>query len=235
MYKAKRFLAIVPARGGSKGIPRKNLVQINNKPLIQYTIDEALSSKYLDDIIVSTDDLEITEISKQLGASVPYLRPAHLAADESKMIDTIIHVIEKQKELGLEYDYVILLQPTQPLRKSWHIDEAIESIVKYNQESLVSVSKVQEHPLLIRKLNEDGGLEPLLKMNSTVRRQDFEDYYKINGAIYINKIDSTLNISTSFNDNKFAYVMGGQFDIDIDERFDLEVFKLILSSRNKRE
>ncbi|AXI10441.1 acylneuraminate cytidylyltransferase [Oceanobacillus zhaokaii] len=233
MYKEKKFLAIIPARGGSIGIPRKNLVKINNEPLIQYTIDEALSSKYLDEIIVSTEDQEIAQVAKQLGANVPYLRPYYLASDTSKTVDAIMHVIEKQREHGFEYDYVVILQPTQPLRKSWHIDDAIENIVKYYQESLVSVSKVKEHPLLIRKLNVDNVLEPLLKMSSTVRRQDFEDYYKINGAIYINKINSNLTKNTSFNDNKFAYVMDGQYDIDIDEKFDLEVFKLML--RKKRE
>ncbi|MFS0674160.1 cytidylyltransferase domain-containing protein [Ornithinibacillus sp. 179-J 7C1 HS] len=225
MYQDKSFLCVIPARGGSKGIPRKNLVKVNNKPLLQYTIDEALESKYLDDIIVSTDDQEIANVSIKLGANVPYLRPPELASDYSKTIEAVIHVIEKQKTLGKEYDYVVVLQPTQPLRKSWHIDEAIEKIVSEGMENLVSVSEVSDHPILMRTISKEGFLISLLNSNSTVRRQDFPEIYKVNGAIYINLI-SSLNHSTSLNDNKLAYIMDKKYDLDIDEPMDIEYFKL---------
>ncbi|MGP4105627.1 acylneuraminate cytidylyltransferase family protein [Virgibacillus sp. L01] len=224
MYNRKTFLAIIPARGGSKGIPKKNLVPINNKPLIQYTIDEALSSKYLDDIIVSTDDQEIAEVSKRLGADVPYLRPPKLADDHSKTIDTILHVIEEQGKLGYKNDYVMVLQPTQPLRKSWHIDEAIEKTVNSQLISLVSISKVREHPILMRTLNDNDTLENLLDINSTVRRQEYPNFYKVNGGIYINKI-ACLSQHTSLNDNETAYIMDDKYDLDIDEPYDVELFK----------
>lgn len=224
MYKEKKILAVIPARGGSKGIPKKNITLINGKPLIQYTIDEALQSRYLDDIIVSTDSLEIASISKKLGAQVPYLRPTHLALDHSKSIDTLLHVIEEQNKLGFQYDYAVLLQPTQPLRKHWHIDQAIEKMISSNQSSLVSISKVKEHPLFIRELKEDGTVEPLLPNNSTVRRQDFPTYYRVNGAIYINKIKE-LNHNTSLNDNTLGFIMDSEYDIDIDELVDLELLK----------
>ncbi|WP_100332360.1 acylneuraminate cytidylyltransferase family protein [Bacillus xiapuensis] len=227
MYKEKTFLAVIPARGGSKGIPRKNIFTVNNKPLIQYTIDEALSSRYLDEVIVSTDDLEIAKISRDLGAGVPYLRPAELANDQSKTIDAIIHIIEEQKKRGKVYDYVVVLQPTQPLRKFWHIDEAIQKIINSHQSSLVSISLVKEHPILFRTLNEDGLVNNLLNVNSTVRRQEFNAYYKVNGAIYINKIDANFNHHTSLNDNKLGYIMDTKFDLDIDTYSDLERFKLI--------
>lgn len=225
MYREKKFLAVIPARGGSKGIPNKNIAIVNGKPLIQYTIDEALQSRYLDDIIVSTDSTEIASVSKELGVQVPYLRPINLALDHSKSIDTLLHVIKEQEKLGFQYDYVVLLQPTQPLRKHWHIDQAIEKIVYSNQNSLVSISKVKDHPLLIRELKEDGTFERLLPDNSTVRRQDFPAYYKVNGAIYINKINEGLNCNTSLNDNMLGFIMDSQYDLDIDEPVDLELFK----------
>ncbi len=227
MYKNKTILAIIPARGGSKGIPKKNIVLVNNKPLIQYTIDEALSSKYLDDIIVSTDDMEIAEISKNLGAQVPFLRPDFLADDYSKTIDSLIYTIQQLEKFGKYYNYIVTLQPTQPLRKNWHIDEAIKKLIETNYDSLVSVSRVKEHPILMRKIKKDGTLENILNINSTVRRQDFFEYYRVNGAIYINKINDKFNTNTSLNDNQLAYIMDNKFDIDIDEKMDLELFKLI--------
>jgi CMP-N,N'-diacetyllegionaminic acid synthase len=228
MYKGKTFLGIIPARGGSKGIPRKNITIINGKPLIQYTIDEAKNSKYLDRIIVSTDDKEIAEVAEKCGAEVPFLRPKELATDNAKTIDALIHAVKELEKRGSKYDYVVLLQPTQPLRRSWHIDEAIQKIVETNEESLVSVSEVKEHPILMRTIGEDGKVKNLMGISSTVRRQDFPTFYKVNGAIYINKINENFTKNTSLNDNKLAYLMDKKYDLDIDEPIDLEFFKLFL-------
>jgi CMP-N,N'-diacetyllegionaminic acid synthase len=228
MYKGKKFVAIIPARGGSKGIPRKNITIINGKPLIQYTIDEAKNSKYLDKIIVSTDDKEIAEVAMRCGAEVPFLRPKELGTDNAKTIDALIHAVTELEKRGSKYDYVVLLQPTQPLRKSWHIDEAIQKIVNTNEESLVSVSEVKEHPILMRTIGEDGKVKNLMEISSTVRRQDFPTFYKVNGAIYINKINENFTKNTSLNDNKLAYLMDKKYDLDIDEPVDLEFFKLFL-------
>ncbi|MED0717297.1 acylneuraminate cytidylyltransferase family protein [Aeribacillus composti] len=228
MYKGRTFLAIIPARGGSKGIPRKNITIINGKPLIQYTIDEAKNSKYLDRIIVSTEDKEIAEVAKKCGAEVPFLRPKELATDNAKTIDALIHAVKELEKRGSKYCYVVLLQPTQPLRKSWHIDEAIKKIVETNEESLVSVSEVKEHPILMRTIGEDGKVKNLMEISSTVRRQDFPTFYKVNGAIYINKINENFTNNTSLNDNKLAYLIDKKYDLDIDEAVDLEFFKLFL-------
>ncbi|TDT51974.1 cytidylyltransferase domain-containing protein [Fonticella tunisiensis] len=228
MYKGKTFLAIIPARGGSKGIPRKNIINVNGKPLIQYTIDEAKKAQYLDRIIVSTDDEEIAEVSKKCGAEVPFLRPKELADDNSKTIDVLLHAINELVKQGNKYDYVVLLQPTQPLRKSWHIDESIKKIVESNEESLVSVTEVKEHPILMRTIDKNDRVENLLNVNSTVRRQDFPKFYKVNGAIYINKLNENFNNYTSLNDNKLAYIMDKKYDIDIDEPIDLEIFEFLV-------
>ncbi|QQZ10276.1 cytidylyltransferase domain-containing protein [Heyndrickxia vini] len=229
MYKGKKFLAIIPARGGSKGIPNKNIVNVNGKPLIQYTIEEAINSNFIDEVIVSTDNIEIASISKQLGANIPFLRPSYLAEDDSKTIDTLLYVIEEIKKLGCLYDYVVLLQPTQPLRKVWHIDNAIKKIIESKQNSLVSISKVNDHPIFIRTIKPDNTLENLLDANSTLRRQELPPYYKINGAIYINKIIE-LNQNTSLNDNTLGFIMDSKYDLDVDTHQDLDLLKYILQS-----
>ena len=132
--------------------------------------------------------------------------------------------------MGEEYDYVILLQPTQPLRKAKHIDEAIEQLISSGEESLVSISKVKDHPILIRTLDDTGQVVNLLNTSSTQRRQDFPDYYKVNGAIYINKLNENFNLETSLNDNRLAYVMNEKYDVDIDELLDLKIAELMLTN-----
>src|SRR3712207_1192867 len=128
MYENKRILAIIPARGGSKGILKKNIIEISGLPLIVYTLQESQLSKYIDRTIVSTEDLEIKEVVERYGGKVPFLRPLELAQDTSKTIACIVHAVNTLKKMGEEYDYVVILQCTSPLRKSWHIDEAIEKI-----------------------------------------------------------------------------------------------------------
>jgi len=234
MYKQKSFIAVIPARGGSKGIPRKNIININNKPLIQYSIDAAKESKYIDRIIVSTEDSDIAKVSIKCGAEVPFLRPKDLASDTAKTIDVLIHALEELKKDGSKYDYIVLLQPTQPLRTSKHIDNAIEKIVLEMEESLVSITEVSEHPVLIRTLDQSNKVHSILETSSTIRRQDFPKYYKVNGSIYINKINNNFNFKTSLNDNQLGFVMDREFDLDIDEPFDLDVLRLILNSRGNR-
>lgn len=228
MKNKKSILAIIPARAGSKGIKDKNIIDLNGKPLIAYSIESGLKSKYIDKVVVSTDGEEIARVAREYGAEVPFMRPEYLASDTSKTIDSVIHCIEELKRQGEEYDYVVLLQPTQPLRQSWHIDEAIELIIKKDEEALVSVSKVKDHPILMRTVDENGYTINLLEGTSTKRRQEFPNFYKVNGAIYINKINKNLNSDTSLNDNKLAYIMDEKYDVDIDEMLDLHIAELLL-------
>lgn len=230
MYKGKRILAVIPARGGSKGITRKNIVIINGKPLIQYTIDEAEASKYIDRVIVSTEDNEIAQIVQKCGAEVPFLRPVELAEDKTKTIEVLVDTVNELMKLGFKYDYLVLLQPTQPLRKCFHIDEAIEKIIDEGEESLISVSEVREHPILMKTINGLGDMENLLKQRSDIRRQDFNKVYKVNGSIYINKLDDNFNSTISLNDNKLAYIMDKKYDLDIDEPGDLKLFEFFLKT-----
>ena len=221
-------MAIIPARGGSKGIKNKNILDLCGKPLISYTIQAALESKYIDKVIVSTDSQEIADVAIKYGAEVPFLRPGELASDTSKTIDAVMHAVgelEKRKE---QYDILILLQATQPLRTADDIDSAIELFIKNKGQSLVSVSPVEDNPILIRTIDNLGRMNSILPMKSTCRRQDMPLYYRVNGCIYINLI-SELDLNTSFNDNKIPYIMPKERSVDIDEIKDLLIAQYYIS------
>lgn len=223
MYKGKRVLAIIPARGGSKGIPKKNIIDLLGKPLLYYSIKSAKESKYIDKVILSTDDIEIAEVGKSLGAEVPFLRPEEISGDKAKSIDAFIHAIKEMEKIEGKYDYILLLQNTSPLRQGWHIDEALEKMIESNERSLVSVSEVIEHPCIMRTLDENGKTSNLMDMNGDTRRQDFPPIYIVNGAIYIQKNDEHLNLDTNLNGGKLAYVMPREYSVDIDEYLDLDI------------
>ena len=219
MYKGDRILAVIPARGGSKGIKDKNIYPIKGKPLIAYTIEAGLGSKYVDMVMVSTDSETIAAKAKEYGAQVPFMRPAELASDTSKTIDAIVDVLTRFSQMGDDYDVLVLLQPTSPLRNSSDIDTAIELFYSEDKKSLLSVNKALENPVLYRKL-EGNRAVPILSQSSTVRRQDFETYYRVNGAIYINSIPE-ISEATSFNDNETAFVMPTERCVDIDSMEDI--------------
>ncbi|MET3939655.1 CMP-N,N'-diacetyllegionaminic acid synthase [Paenibacillus sp. PvP094] len=228
MFHDKKIIAIIPARGGSKGIPNKNIVDVNGNPLIVYTINAAKESQYIDRIYVSTDSTEIADVCRANGVDVDSLRPCYLATDEARTLDTLKYTLNLLQSQNEYYDYVILLQPTQPLRSHIHIDEAIDLIAIHENASIISVSEVEDHPLFMRKINEKGKLESLLQTSSTVRRQDLPVYYKVNGAIYINKVSDIVTQDISLNDNQIPYVMGRQYDLDIDTLEDLERLRWLL-------
>lgn len=165
-----KILAIIPARGGSKGIPGKNIKELNEKPLMAYTIGEALKCLEIDRVVVSTDSKEIAQVAEKYGAEVPFMRPAQLAADTSKTIDAVWDVLDRLEE---DYEYVVLLQPTSPLRLAEDITGAIQKAVETGKD-VVPVSKVQDPPVLMRQMDENGELTPLLTEGSTVRRQDMK-------------------------------------------------------------
>lgn len=242
MYKGKKFLAVIPARGGSKGIPLKNIFNVGGRPLIEYTIDCASNSKYIDRTIISTDSLEIKNVAEKYiqnnnkKVDIPFLRPKELAKDTSKTIDCIVHAVNWLKENeNKEYDYLILLQNTSPLRKSFHVDEAIEKIVNNNASSLLSLREVIDHPILIRSIKEDGRVEKLLDIDSTVRRQDFKKYYKVDGSIYILKINENFNLNSSFNDSELGYIIVEKYSVDIDNYMDIKKVEYYLEEERKTE
>lgn len=225
-----KVLALIPARGGSKGIKDKNIYDINGKPLIAYSIIAAQNSKYVDDVVITTDSEKIKEVAENFGANVPFLRPAELASDNSKTIDAVVHAINMLNNIKNRggYDVLILLQPTCPLRTTEDIDNSLELFVSKRCVALVSVNKVKEHPILMRKINEDGMMDNLLNLPSTIRRQDMPPIYKVNGSIYINLIKELSN-DTSLNDNPLAYITDDEHSVDIDDLDDIERVKNILN------
>lgn len=226
MINEKSVLAIIPARGGSKGIKGKNIFSIEGKPLIAYTIEAACASEYIDTVIVSTDNQEIADVSKAYGAEVPFLRPAELASDYAKTIDAVLHAVYTLKEMGKEYDYLVLLQPTQPLRSAEDIDHAIILCDK-KMRGVVSISRVKDHPVLMRYMNAQGEMCKLLELNSTVRRQDMPDYYRVNGCVYVNPM-SEVTGELSFNDNPIPYIMPVERSVDIDGYEDIALVEYYL-------
>lgn len=217
-----KVLAIIPARGGSKGIKNKNIIPLNNKPLIFWTIKAAFNSKVFSDIMVSTESEEIAETARCFGAKVPFLRSKKLALDTSKTIDCVIEVLNNYRLLGKEFDVVVLLQPTSPLRDSEDIREAYDLFIRKDRMSLASVVKAK-NIVLMRKLGNNGELVFLENESCTgQRRQDLEPHFVLNGAIYINQV-SEITEATNFNHNKIAFVMDTTKSLDIDDGEDLMV------------
>ena len=230
MYKNKKFLAIIPARGGSKGIPNKNIMAISGKPLIAYTIDAGKKSKYIDELIVSTDSEVIKVIAQQYGAKVPFLRSEELSNDTSKSIDVVIHSIDFYKKNNVSFDYVILLQPTSPLRTFKHLDEAIEKLIESKSTSLVSVCEASENPVLMRSIENEKLKEVISFEGTNLRRQDLPTFYIFNGALYINSNDMLVNKKKFVDENTIPYVMNKESSIDIDTMLDARLVELIIDT-----
>jgi CMP-N,N'-diacetyllegionaminic acid synthase len=226
VYTDKTFLAIIPARGGSKRLPRKNVLDLNGKPLMAHTIEAGLKSKYIDKVIVSSDDEEILNISQKYGA-LTIKRPDRLASDTATTFDAIKHAIENTNE----HDYIVLLQPTSPLRDENHIDEAIELLEAKGADAVVSVCEMDHSPLWSNTLPEDANMSMFLRDEVLNKRsQDLEKYYRLNGAIYICKTEKLLEEESFFlKENIFSYVMDRESSVDIDEEIDFKIAELYTS------
>lgn len=221
-----KILAIIPARGGSKGIPRKNIRDLAGKPLIAWTIEAALSSSGLDRVVVSTEDDEIAFISRGLGADVPFLRPPELAADDITTLAVLQDVLASLKdEEGYTPDVVMTLQPTSPLRSAQYIDEAISLFeADPNADSLVSCVEVPHifHPESVMKTDKHGYLRPYLVEPQPTRRQDKGPVFARNGAaIYMTRTKCLDHFI--FGGNLIAYLMDEVSSLDIDNEQDLEL------------
>ena len=222
-----KILAIIPARGGSKTIPRKNIKLLNGKPLIYYTIKESIKSKYLGRIIVSTEDKEISEISKKYGAEV-IERPEELAKDETPTIDVIFHVLQVIKAENFEPGLVVLLQPTSPLRNAQDIDNAVELFLKNDCESVVSVCEV-EHSLYWSFEIENRCLKPIFGGKYlNMRRQDLSKVYTPNGAIYVSTPEILRKYKSFYCSKTIPYIMPPERSVDIDNEIDFMLAELLM-------
>ena len=225
MIENRTVLAIIPARGGSKGVPRKNIREVAGKPLIAWTIEEAQKSRYIDRIVVSTDDLEIAETAGQWGGEVPFMRPTELAQDDTPGIAPVIHMLTHIQPV---YDLVVLLQPTSPLRTVEDIDGAISLMMSRKARACVSMVEPDKSPYWMYSLDSSGKLLPLLDGDYACR-QEIPAVYALNGAVYVAESSWLVRMRTFITDETVAYIMPKDRSIDIDTETDLAISAIILS------
>jgi len=228
------ILGIIPARGGSKSIPHKNIKKIAGCPLLVYTCTAAKKSKCLSRVILSTDDGKIAEVGKKCGVEVPFMRPKLLAVDNTPTLPVILHALEfLRKKENYKPDIVILLQPTSPLRTAKHIDEAVDLLIKEKADSVVSVIEVphQFNPVSVMVIKK-GRLKPYMKGLAILRRQDKPKVFARNGpAILAVRASILLKKKSLYGSNVRPYLMQPEDSIDIDNVFDLKIAQYLLKCR----
>ena len=231
MINGKKVIAIIPARIGSRGIKFKNIRMLNGKPLIYWTIKCALASRYVDKVIVSTDSKQIADLSKKYGADVPFIRPKSLSSDSAKSVDVIIHCLASITD---RFNYVILCEPTSPLRTVEDVDNALEILSKSKSaKALVSVCRHEgtspEFAMNIYK----GFIKPYSKVLKHTRRQDIKPSFYPEGSLYISDIGTLINSKTFYHSKTLAYEVPRWKSFEIDEEMDLYIVEAILKWRNK--
>lgn len=234
MGKNKKILGIIPARGGSKGIPGKNVKLLAGKPLIYYTIKAAQKGKLLDYFLVSTDDKKIADVAQRYGAEVPFLRPAELARDETKTLLVLLHALDwAEKSKNCRFDYILTLQPTSPLRTSQDIDKSIILATENpTTDSVVSVFDLGFPPQKIKKIIANELIDYYEHEIIGTRRQEYStQVYKRNGAIYLTKRDTLLDKNSVFGSKIIPYVMPIERSVDIDTIFDFELAEFLIKKQ----
>ncbi|MBN1405550.1 MAG: acylneuraminate cytidylyltransferase family protein [Candidatus Omnitrophica bacterium] len=233
MVNNKNILAIIPARGKSKGIPGKNIKMFSGKPLIAWTIQEAKKVKCIDRIVVSTDDKKIAQIAKRYSAEIPFLRPKNLAKDNTPTIDVVMHFL-RTMETCLP-DIIILLQPTSPLRSSDDIERALKMLISNNKASaVISMCEASENPYWMKKIQRGGFITGFIKKSRKfLRRQDLPTVYMPNGTIYVYRVKALLKEKTLYPAKTLAYVMPKERSIDIDDMTDFTLAELLAKSIKK--
>jgi len=232
MYKKKRILGLIPARGGSKGLPGKNIRPLNGKPLIAWTIQQASQSKYLDRTIISTDDPKIAQIARSCAGDVPFLRPKKLASDRSPTIDTVTHAVEFLKTKGESFDFLALLEPTSPLRARDDLDKAIKILIDQQEkfDCLVSLGQVHlEHPRIMKKMD-NGYVASYMPSNAqkVKRRQDLEIVYFPYGVIYLSKIETLLKTGSFYQQKQIPYFIERWQGYEVDDLYDFLCIEAVM-------
>ncbi|NAX29637.1 NTP transferase domain-containing protein, partial [Vibrio sp. V37_P2S8PM304] len=226
MLDGKKVIAVIPARGGSKRLPGKNIKQLGGKPLIAWSIEAAKKSKYIDRVIISTDCEDIAEVAQRYDGDVPFLRPQELAGDTAGTNGVILHVLDQIDE---SFGYVVLLQPTSPLRNTEDIDQLLESFDE-KTEGVVSVCPCEHSPLWANTLPEDKTMGHFCPESVIGKRsQDLPEYYRLNGSIYAFKVDSFVeNKGFFYSDKVKAYSMPIERSVDIDTIVDFHIAEVML-------
>ena len=232
MYLNSTFLAIIPARGGSKGLPGKNIKNLCNKPVISWSIDAGLNSMYLDEVMVTTDCKEILKIASLYGAKTPFLRPDFISTDLAETYDVIDHTINFYKEnLGKEFDYIVLLEPTSPLRTAEDIDAAIESLLSNPMaRSIVGIAKTEgQNPEFLIYRNKSGFISGYKNHNiKSIRRQDVSDVYFFEGSVYVSDTKTYLERKTFYHEDTLGYEFPKFKSLEIDDIDDFVMIEAIM-------
>lgn len=221
----QNVLAIIPARGGSKGVPNKNIIEVSSNPLISWTIDAAKKAKCITRLILSSDDSNIIKIASDFGCDTPFIRPDELARDNSSSTDVVLHALKQIPN----FEYVMLLQPTSPLRTSQHIDEAFDLLLSSNADSCVSIAPLSKSINWMYYQNDNKKISPVVSVDQReTRRQDIQMPFVLNGAIYIMKTSNFIENKSFLTKNMVGYEMSTENSLDIDSYEDLETFKRLI-------
>ena len=224
-------LYLIPARGGSKGLPRKNILPLGGVPLVVHSIKAAQASACQGRIIVSTDDPEIAAVAKEAGAEVPFMRPAELATDAASTLDVILHALDWCSDHEIALDVLVLLQPTSPLRTGQDIDAALRLLSEKKAGAIVSVCETEHHPMWCNTLPADHSMKGFLKDEiKGLSRQQLPLYYRVNGAIYLSKIPVLQKHKSFLHDSAYAYIMPAERSIDIDHEIDFRLAELLIQN-----
>ena len=219
-------VALIPARGGSKGIPRKNIKLFNSKPLIYWSIKVALQSNKIDRVIVSTEDDEIADIARSFSAEVPFMRPKEYASDNSSGIEPIMHALEKIPEI----DDLLLLQPTSPLRRLEDIDGIFDYRAKFNSDSAVSLTPSKKHADLFFQIDKDMHILSVSENFEFKPRQQYLKNYYLNGSLYLSKKESILKNKSLITKDTVGYIMPEEYSIDIDSHLDWVIAEHLMAN-----
>lgn len=234
---AHKILAVIPARGGSKGVVHKNIRPIGGKPLIAYTIETALAARHLlHRTIVSTDDPDIAAVARDHGADVPFLRPAELAGDQVPMLPVLQHAVKFiEAQDGIRLDWVLLLQPTAPLRALEDIEASLKVAFQNDGDSVISVVQIfAEHPILMKRIVDNRLLPYCVEEQEGTRRQDYQPpAYMRNGAIYLTRRDVLIEKNSIWGQVIRPYKMPAERSVNIDSELDLKLIELIMQERNE--
>lgn len=232
------IVGLITARGGSKGIPRKNVRLLAGKPLIAWTIEAARAAHRVDRILVSTDSHEIADVAIQYGAEVPFVRPPELALDNTSHLDVALHALQwiKNNQYA-EADYLVTLQPTSPLRIASDIDGAVDLAMRTDADAVIGVCESESHPYLMHRRADNGVLTPFVTSNiQYLRRQDLPLAYRINGAVYVHHVQRLKATRVWFPPNAVGYVMPNERSLDVDTEWDLKLVDFLLrESKHARQ
>lgn len=234
MIDGRKVLALITARGGSKGLPGKNVRELGGHPLIAWSISAGLASELVDDLVVSTDSPEIASVAEKYGAQVPFMRPDALAGDTATSMDAVAHALSWLRDAGREYDYLVLLEPTSPLREASDIDAALRRLVDSRSVSIVGVCRAETvHPAFMYRVGSGEKLIPYVDGSSpeTLRRQDTEPLFFLEGSVYASRLPDLLERGGFYHADTIGYEVPKWKAPEIDDMVDFLLVEAIIRER----